>query len=269
MGSATTAALASVRAVLASSTATGVDLAAGKDILAAYCVLARSMPLRSAVADPMADTQSKAALVKRVFANREPFAVRLLVAVASQRWSTPRDVLVGTEDVGLRTVAMSAPALAVESGGILGELFSFDRTVATDTQLELALGSQLGTPERKLSLVDRLLAGKVSEQSLAIVRHLVHNPRGRRIGELLDYAANTVADQFGLGVATVVAAVPLTSSQRERLKNGLARLYGRAMTINQVVDASIVGGVRVRVADDVIDGSIFSRLTDLRLQLTG
>jgi F-type H+-transporting ATPase subunit delta len=78
-----------------------------------------------------------------------------------------------------------------------------------------------------------------------------------------------VASQSGQTVATVHAAQPLPDAQVERLQNALSATYGTRIRINQVVDPAVLGGLRVQVGDDVIDGSIASRITDLRLQLAG
>ena len=100
------------------------------------------------------------------------------------------------------------------------------------------------------------------------MRQLVEQPRGRSIRESLRAAARIVAAQHGQTIATVYAATPLPDAQAERLRSVLSATYGD-LRINQVVDPSIIGGLRVQIGDDVIDGSIASRLTELRLQLAG
>jgi F-type H+-transporting ATPase subunit delta len=49
----------------------------------------------------------------------------------------------------------------------------------------------------------------------------------------------------------------------------LARKYGRDVSLNTVVDPSVVGGIRIQIGDDVIDASVSSRLADLRQRLAG
>jgi F-type H+-transporting ATPase subunit delta len=151
---------------------------------------------------------------------------------------------------------------------IPGELFAFGRLVAGNAELELAVGSKLGDPAAKAALVSQLLDGRASEQTIAIVRHLVQQPRGRRIGALLRHAADIVADQSSLAVATVTVAVPLSESQLDRLRRGLASRYGD-LRINQIVDPAVVGGVRVAVGGEVIDDTVATRVKELRLQLAG
>jgi F-type H+-transporting ATPase subunit delta len=120
-----------------------------------------------------------------------------------------------------------------------------------------------------VKLVDRLLSGKASAQTLAIVNHLVQQPRGRRIGELLRRAADIVAEQRGFEIVTVTTASLLTPAQLDRLVKGLEAQYGRALRVNTIVDPSVLGGVRVQIGDDVIDGSVASRLSSLRQKLAG
>ncbi|WIB35129.1 ATP synthase F1 subunit delta [Curtobacterium sp. MCJR17_043] len=158
-------------------------------------------------------------------------------------------------------------ATADQSTAIEAELFAFETAVRSDAGLELALGTKLGSPDQKGSLAERLLGGKVSVQTITIVSNLVQQPRGRRIGEIVRDASRIVADQADKLVATVITAAPLSDEQAARVARGIGERYGRDISVNQVVDPTVLGGVRVQVGGDVIDGTVTSRLADLRLQL--
>ncbi|PJJ72728.1 F-type H+-transporting ATPase subunit delta [Diaminobutyricimonas aerilata] len=260
MGSATREALAAAREVLDGQ---NVDASTGEQLLQAGRVLGGSAQLRSALADPSAGAAEKRALVAAVFAGFGATARAVLDSVASTRWSTPEELLGGVEELGLRAIAASA------DDGLERELFTVASAVASDPTLELAIGSKLSGVDQKVGLVDRLLTGKAQPQTIAIVRHLVQQPRGRSLRESLRYASTVVADQGGRLVATVTSATPVAPAQLDRLEQSLTARYGRHVRLNQVIDPRVLGGLRVQVGNDVIDGSIAAKLNDLRLQLAG
>ncbi|MET3635404.1 MULTISPECIES: F0F1 ATP synthase subunit delta [Curtobacterium] len=264
MRSATRSALSSTRAVLA-DLGGSVDLAAGIEILAAGRAIAGAPQLLGLLADPTADVIGKKSVVDRVFAGQSDVTRAVLTAVAGSRWSSQQDLLAGIEDAGIRAVAGTASS----ETSIEAELFSFETAVRSDAALELALGTKLGSPSEKGALVQRLVGAKVSPQTTAILEHLVQQPRGRRIGEIVRDASRIVADQAGKVVATVITASPLSDGQAARVARGIAERYGKDVSVNQVVDPAVVGGVRVQVGGDVIDGTVSTRLSELRLQLAG
>lgn len=70
-------------------------------------------------------------------------------------------------------------------------------------------------------------------------------------------------------VAVVTSAVPLTDGQKQRLGAALAKLYGRQMHLNLDVDPTVLGGISVRVGEEVIDGTITERLAEASRRLAG
>jgi F-type H+-transporting ATPase subunit delta len=62
--------------------------------------------------------------------------------------------------------------------------------------------------------------------------------------------------------ATVTAAFPLDDVQVQRLARALSQIYSRTVQINVVLDPTVVGGIRVQVGDEVVDGTILRRLQE-------
>ena len=259
MGSATRHALeASRHAVSATS---GVDRAAGEQLLAAARTIDGSPALQSALvaeASPAATTMRD-----RVFGELSSAARAILDTALGQTWSSSRDLVAGVEELGIRAIAASAQSAA----DVARELHATGALIAGNADLELALSGTRGTPDTRGALVDSLLAGKVSAETAAIMGHLVRAPRGRRIGELVRTGAALVADQAGRGLATVTVAKPLTDAQVSAVQATVRERYGRDHLVVQVVDPTVIGGARIQVGYEVIDGSIAARLTDLTLQL--
>lgn len=260
MGSATTQALAA-NAGAVSAAPVGLDTA--RELFAASRAVSDSVALSGALADSAASAEARAALVSRVFGSLTPVSQSLIATAATQRWSSASDLVSGIEDMAIRAAAKAEPA------DVEAELFQVSRVIAANPELELALGSRLGDGAKKGDLIGSLFSGRVSEGTAIIVSSLVQQPRGRRVRSLLSRANRIVAAQRGRTVATVHTAAPLTAQQSERLTSALARRYGGEVALNAVIDPAVLGGIRIQIADDVIDGSISSRLADLRQRLAG
>lgn len=256
MGSASREALAEARTALQSA----LESNAGTELLQAAGQIAGSPALASALSDPSAGVESKTRLVERLFGGLSAGARGVLVAAVSGRWSNTDEFLSGVEEFGLRAEALSNPALP-------DELLAVADLVDRSHELELSLGSKLSGAAGKVALVRRLLDGRTSASATAVVSHLVANPRGRRLDATLRQAARTAADQGGSELATVTVAAPLSAVQQDRLARLLEQTAGRSVKVTTVIDPELIGGVRVQIADDVIDGSVKARLDDLRQQL--
>jgi F-type H+-transporting ATPase subunit delta len=262
MGSASRTALEAAKVVLAALKVG--QLRVGEEVLAAARAIAGSSLLRGLLADPGITPEEKGQIVGRVFASLDPTAVSLLAAMAAERWSSAAEFVAGVEELGIRALVRSAP----KGTSIERELFTVETAIRSNSELELAVSSKLGSGEAKAALVERLLVD-ASPQTRILVAHIVRLPRKRRIGEALRNAADIAADEGQLTVATVRTATPLSAAQRGRLEKALGARYGRKLSINEVIDGTLIGGVRISIGDDVIDGSVATRLSDLRLQLVG
>lgn len=263
MGSATTQAVAAMTTAL--DAASAVDLDVARELFAAARVIGGSSQLGGALADSSAAPAARAKVVADLFGSTfAPPSVALLSSAVQHAWSSSSDLVDGIEELAVRAAAKAAPDADVES-----ELFAFSRTVAANPELELALGSRAGDSTVKGELVRTLLETRVSEATVLIASSLVQQSRERRVRELLGRAIQLAAAQRKRVVATVASAVPLTAQQQTRLAAALSARYDTEVAINTVVDPATVGGLRVQIADDVIDGTVASRLSELRQRLAG
>ena len=263
MGSATTQALAASIKTLAA--AKDVTLDTARELLAAARAVSESSQLSGALADPSAPAAARQNVVAAVFGGFSAGAQGVLKTAVAERWSNAGELVDGIEELAIRAAAIAEPGADIEA-----ELFGFSRVIAANPELELALGSRAGGEEAKSALVERLLAeGSTSAATTLIIASLVRQPRGRRVRRLLNRAMSIVSSQRGRVVATVHTAAALSDAQRTRLSDSLSRRYDGQVSLNVVIDPAVVGGLRVQIADDVIDGSISARLADLRQKLAG
>jgi len=108
---------------------------------------------------------------------------------------------------------------------------------------------------------------KVSPATALLVRNAIVIARRERVSVVLEQFAKQVSAFASRLVATVTVAAPLDDKQLARLGAALEKNYGQALQLNVEVDSTLIGGVRVQVADQIIDGSLSSRLNEARLQL--
>ena len=115
---------------------------------------------------------------------------------------------------------------------------------------------------QRTALVDSLLAGKSSPSALRLIHRLAAAPRGRSVLSGVEELSRIAAAHRERITALVTAAIPLTEAQRERLSGILARSYGREIRLNVELDQDLIGGMVIRIGDDIIDGSVAGRLAE-------
>jgi F-type H+-transporting ATPase subunit delta len=256
MGSLTRAALQSLPQAVSQATAASVA-----ELFAVGRALHDSPALVRALGDDSADATAKTTLVDEAFVSASAGTKKLLGHLVGSSWSEPADLLEGVEEAGIRLAAVTA------SGDLAGELLSVDRLIKSEPDVQLALSGKRAPSAVKLQMVSTLFGAKISADGLAIVSHLVAQPRKRRITESVTRAAGIVCDQSGVGLAEVRVAHPVGEAQLKTISTMLESQYGRPHYIDQVVDPGLVGGIRIRVGDHVMDQSVATQLADMRRQL--
>jgi F-type H+-transporting ATPase subunit delta len=247
----------------------GTDATAlGEDLFAVSDVLSANPALRRALTDPARDGQAKAALVERVFTGRVSGpAVDVVAGLARSRWSEAGDLTDAVE--GYATSALLASAdRAGRLDGVEDELFRFARTVEADQGLRDAFSHRTAGTDRKADLVRTLLQGRAAPETVRLAVHAASHPRGLRTAQVLERYVQAAAERRQQVVAQVVAAAPLTIEQRSRLEAALQRRYGR-VRLNVDVDPSVLGGLRVQVGSELVDGTVTARLDEARRRMTG
>ncbi|MGW8379713.1 F0F1 ATP synthase subunit delta [Streptomyces sp. ODS28] len=271
MNGASREALAAAKENLAALTDnTSADATVLADELAAVtALLDREVALRRVLTDPARDGVGKAGLVGRVLGTQVGGeTLDLLTGMVRSRWSAPRDLVDAVEEL-----ADIADLVAAERDGSLDdvedELFRFGRTVSSSSELRAALSDSKATTEAKGALVHRLLGGRAKPATERLVTRLVTQPRGRSLEAGLETLSRLAAERRDRSVAVVTSAVPLSDGQKQRLGAVLAKLYGRQVHLNLDVDPEVLGGIQVRIGDEVINGSIADRLEDAQRRMAG
>jgi F-type H+-transporting ATPase subunit delta len=232
-------------------------------------LLDREPSLRRAFTDPASSPESRRGLAERLLGQQlAPLPLRVFLDLVSQRWSSPADLRDAVE-----TVAATAALRAAEGDGTLDdvedELFRFARLLEREPALRGALTDPGLPDERKSALLAQLLDGRTHVVTRRLIEISVLHPRGRSLEASLDRLSQLAAQRRERYVASVRVARPLPADQEAHLATSLARLYGREVQLQIDVDPSVLGGVEVRVGDEVLDGTVARRLETVHRRLAG
>ncbi len=150
------------------------------------------------------------------------------------------------------------------SAEVEDELFRLGRAVEGNEELRNALTDPHLPSSRRQQIVEDLLAGRAQDLTVAIASLVVGAGRGRDLPTIVDRLVARRAEQRSSAVAEVRTAVELTAEQRAKLTAALAHATGQKIDIQVVIDPTVVGGVVAQIGDRVIDGSVRTRLAQLR-----
>jgi F-type H+-transporting ATPase subunit delta len=260
--------MAAARDSLAAAVADPSAAAAiGDELFAVTALLDREPGLRRALSDPASAASAREDLARALLGGRvSPGTLGVVTILVAQRWSGPGDLPEAAEQL-----AVLAGCAAADSEGQLGEtedqLFRFGRIVGTQPGLRSALADPEAPAEAKRGLLAALLAGKVTPAALSLITQAALYPRGRSLDASLAEYARLAADWRQRLIAFVRAAAELTAGERARLAAALAAIYRRDVHLNVVIDPAVVGGISVQIGDEFLDGSVGSRLAQLRRRL--
>jgi F-type H+-transporting ATPase subunit delta len=240
-----------------------------EELFAVTAVVDGNASVRRALADPSRDASDKRGLARALFGGKVGESTTGLVSeVAGQRWAAERDL-----GDTLESLAVQALLATAERAGridrVEDELFRFERIVAGDPELRDTLSSRNRDAAGKAALVKGLLEVKAAPETVRLAEQAVRAPRGRRLDQVLGEYLALAARRRDELTALVTVAAPLSAQQQARLRSALEAHYSKAVTLQVVLDPRVMGGIRVQVGDDVVDGTVLRRLEEARRHVTG
>jgi len=240
------------------------------DELASVARLMVSEPtLKKHFAEPTDDESAKVRLAERLLSGKVGDPTLSLVRTAvSQRWSAEDDLVDGIEHTARLALLKRAEA-AGEVDEVEDQLFRFGRVLDSEPRLSSILSDYTAPVDGRIQLLDKVLTGgsDVNATAAALLKQTVGLLRGERADEAVTDLAELAVARRGEVVAQVVAAAELSDAQRTRLTEVLSRIYGHPVAVQLTVDPDVLGGLSIAVGDEVIDGSIASRLAAAQTQL--
>lgn len=139
--------------------------------------------------------------------------------------------------------------------------------VLSDSQVAPVLADARLPLAERLGMVEKTL--ELPAKALNLAKLLVQKGRSYEARAVLD-AFNRMADEReGIAHAQITTAVSLSPDELAAIESRLAASTGKTVSAVSIVDPNIIGGLVVRVGDELIDGSVRTRLRRLRRELEG
>ena len=267
MQPASRAALATARARLEEriAAASAEDLLrCGTDLGAVVAVLDSQPVIRRHLADSSAPAATRRAMVAGLFeAKVSRVALETLGDVVVLRWSRQRDLVDGFEELSRQ--ALLAVAEREDSlEDVEDELFRFGRILVAQPRLATLLGDEAAPAQQRIALLDTVLADRARPATRLLLEQAVRAPRRRHLDEIVEELVERAAARRERSVAHVSAGGPLSQQQQQRLAEVLGRLYQRSVSLKVEFDPELLGGLVIRIGNEVIDGSVAGKLAKAR-----
>ncbi|MFM7597354.1 MAG: F0F1 ATP synthase subunit B/delta [Actinomycetota bacterium] len=232
------------------------ELAEVDKLLVREPILARHLAEATGAAD------AKKAMLDRLLAGKvRPETMTILESAVSARWSATKD-LGGTIQHIARLALLERAEREQQGEAVAEQLFRFGRVLDAQPRLTALLGDYREPAAGRVALLRSVLdgAGGVNPTTAALLAQTVELLHGERADDAVQEVAELSVARQGEIVAQVSAAAPLSESQRRRLVDVLTRIYRHPVSVHLTVDARLLGGLSVAVGDEVIDGTLSSRL---------
>ncbi|OBJ65919.1 F0F1 ATP synthase subunit B/delta [Mycobacterium colombiense] len=219
---------------------------------------------------PAEDGAPRVQLIERLLSGKVgDVTLDVLRSAVSERWSANSDLIDAIEHVS-RQALLEVAEREDKVDEVEEQLFRFSRALDAEPRLAILLGDYSVPVEGRVGLLRKVLesaSGRVNPITTALLAQTVELLRGQNADEAIQFLAEVAVARRGEIVAQVSAAAELSDAQRARLTDVLGRIYDHPVAVQLQIDAELLGGLLISVADEVIDGTLASRLAAAQAQL--
>lgn len=125
------------------------------------------------------------------------------------------------------------------------------------------------TREKELAMIDEVFGGKVSDTMMGFLQVLVKKGRFSEIVSVLEYFDKRAKEYKKIGVVYVTTPTELSDAWKQKIEARLSETsHYETLEMNYQVDESLLGGIRIRIDDRVVDNTIQTKLEEMTRRLS-
>ena len=162
--------------------------------------------------------------------------------------------------------------LALENNqldSLLEEVKAVSLAIAENEDLTKLMNHPKIVKEEKIKVIEDIFIGQVSRELVGLMRMIVEKDHYDEMNSVFEYFVDCVKEYKNIGTAYVTSAVELTETQKKAIENKLlATTKYVEFEMHFDIDATLIGGMKIRIGDRVVDSSIKNKLNDLTRELS-
>lgn len=140
---------------------------------------------------------------------------------------------------------------------------------AENVELMKLLNHPKISKEEKISIVENVFKGNVSDTIVGFLIIIVNKGRYNDINSILEYFLNKVKEHKSIGIASVTSAIVLSEVRKKQIEEKLLSLTNyNSIEVKYSEDPSLIGGLVIRIGDRVVDSSIKTKLATFAKELS-
>ena len=151
---------------------------------------------------------------------------------------------------------------------MLGEVTSLRQILSENPDFSRLINNPRVDMDEKLKVVENVFRGRASDELTGFLLTVVSKGRFPQIDDILEYYVNEVEKIKGIGKAYVTTPIPLSAEEKKKIEDRLLSTTSfNSVRIDYAIDESLIGGMKIRIGDRVVDSSISTKIAGLKQSL--
>lgn len=148
------------------------------------------------------------------------------------------------------------------------EIKEVDEIIKNNNNLNNVFKSPLVAKEEKKNLINELFDNKVNKNIINLMKILIDKNRMSSIKSIVQGYKELLDEKNNVKEGIVITAVAMKESELKLLEEKLSNKYNKNITLVNEVDSTVLGGVLVKLGNEEIDGTVKTRLSKMKEELS-
>ncbi|MCI2185963.1 F0F1 ATP synthase subunit delta [Bifidobacterium tibiigranuli] len=237
----------------------------GNELFSITALLDGNAALEHALTEASRSNEDKMALLRGIFGDQaHEFTMTILADLVKRPWSRSADIANAVEDFGVDAMMYYADHTD-STAQVSIELAELHSALIDLPVVRARLQDERANSDARVKLLHDILDGSgFNIVTLRLAEHATANLRKRRYLSTIQWLIGKFSRHMGQSLVTVTTATHLSDEQIAKLVDVYSAKLGRPVHVNAVVDASVIGGMRIQVGEEVTDNTVLAQLRHLQ-----